>query len=130
MPAKGRPAYSTGPQGALPKGYEACRRCGHWPCRCEPQSTVDPSKQSPRVRRETAGRGGKTVTTISPLFLARSDAQALLAELKKLCGGGGALKAEKGADGAYLSVEVQGDHADRLVELLVGRGFKAKRAGG
>ena len=132
MAVKGsRNAYSTGPGGALPAGYRACKRCGHWPCRCEPQSSVDPAKQAVRVRRETAGRGGKTVTTVAPLLLSREDAQALLAEFKKLCGSGGALKADKGADGkAFFCVEVQGDHADKVLAALVTKGYPAKRAGG
>jgi translation initiation factor 1 len=82
------------------------------------------------VRRETAGRGGKTVTTIAPLLLAREDAQALLAELKKLCGGGGTLKAERGPTGAFFALEVQGDHADKIVAHLLAKGYPAKRAGG
>ena len=128
---KSRPAYATGPQGPLPMGIKACSRCSHWPCRCEPQSSVDPAKQSVRVRRETAGRGGKTVTTVAPLLLSREDAQALLAEFKKLCGSGGALKADKGADGkAFFCVEVQGDHADKVLAALVAKGYPAKRAGG
>jgi translation initiation factor 1 len=83
------------------------------------------------VRRETAGRAGKTVTTITPLVLSREDAQALLAALKKLCGGGGTLKIAKGSDGkAVFVVELQGDHADKIVADLVARGYRAKRAGG
>lgn len=127
---KSRPAYSTGPQGPLPMGIRACSRCGHWPCRCEPQKSEEPRRQSPRIRRETAGRGGKTVTTIQPLLLARADAQALLADLKKLCGSGGTLKAEQGPQGAFFIVEVQGDHADKCVAEMIRRGYQAKRAGG
>ena len=111
-------------------GIQACKRCSNWPCRCEPQASEDPKKQAPRVRRETAGRGGKTVTTVSPLLLSRADAQALLADLKKLCGGGGTLKAERGPAGAFFALEVQGDHADKVVAELVRRGYPAKRAGG
>ena len=55
-----------------------------------------------RVRRETGGRGGKTVTTISGASPA--DARDLAKALKKLCGSGGAVK-----DGI---VEIQGDHRD------------------
>jgi translation initiation factor 1 len=50
------------------------------------------------------------------------DAKANLKEMKRLCGAGGALR-----DGA---VEVQGDHADRLVDHLSGRGLTVRRAGG
>lgn len=46
----------------------------------------------------------------------------LAAELKRRCGAGGTLK-----DGV---IEIQGDHRDTIVALLVARGWKAKRAGG
>jgi len=127
---RNRPTYSTGPSGVLPAGYQACRKCGAWPCRCEPQKSLPAQQQQPRVRRETKGRAGKTVTTAAPLLLSRDDAQALLADLKKLCGAGGALKAERGPEGAYFMLEVQGDHADKVLQELIARGFKAKRAGG
>ena len=130
-PPKSRPAYSTGPRGALPAGIKACARCSNWPCRCEPQASLPAGKQAPRVRREKAGRGGKTVTTVSPLMLVRSDAAALLADLKKLCGSGGTIKATQppGAPASF-TLEVQGDHADKVTDELVRRGFPAKRAGG
>ena len=58
-----------------------------------------------RVRRETKGRGGKTVTTISGLPLA-----------------GDALKERV--------VEIQGEHVELLIDELLKRGFKAKKSGG
>ena len=127
---KGGRTYSTGPAGVLPAGFAACRRCGAWPCRCEPQASAPPASQSPRVRRDRAGRGGKTVTTLGPLVLSREDAVALLAELKRTCSAGGALEAVKGPDGPHFVLEVQGDHVDRVLDLLLARGYKAKRAGG
>jgi len=75
-----------------------------------------------RVRRETKGRGGKTVTTISDLPLGDSELKKLASDLKKLCGTGGSFK-----NGI---IEIQGDNADRIVEALTTRGHKAKRAGG
>jgi len=128
-PKPGRTVYSTESSAARHK--DACRRCGASPCRCEPAASKLPWEQSPRVRRETGGRGGKTVTTVTPLVLARPEAEALLAGWKKMCGSGGTLKASKTADGSpAFELEVQGDHADRLVAELVKAGYKAKRAGG
>jgi translation initiation factor 1 len=96
-----------------------------------PFRSLPPAEQSPRVRREKAGRGGRTVTVAGPLVLTREDAAALLATWKKLCGGGGALKEGKTADGSpAFELEIQGDHADRLAGELVKAGYKAKRAGG
>ncbi len=75
-----------------------------------------------RVRRETQGRGGKTVTTIAGVPLDGAALAALASELKRLCGTGGTAK-----DGV---IEIQGDHRDRLVAALEGRGYAVKRAGG
>ena len=88
-------------------------------------------EQSPRVRRETGGRGGKTVTVVTPLVLTRDDAAALLASWKKMCGGGGAMKTGRTREGGpCFELEIQGDHADRLLADLLAAGYKAKRAGG
>ena len=77
---------------------------------------------SVRVRRETKGRGGKTVTTISGLAMNLEQLTTLVKDLKRLCGAGGAIK-----DGV---VEVQGDHCDAVLRELARRGIDAKRAGG
>jgi translation initiation factor 1 len=124
-----RPVWSTERSDNL-KGA-ACRRCGDDPCRCEPLVSQPAAAQKVRVRKERGGRGGKTVTVAGPLVLTRTDAGALLSALKKLCGGGGTLKVvrtEKG-DPAF-EIEVQGDHAERVVAELSKQGYPAKRSGG
>lgn len=75
-----------------------------------------------RVSRETAGRKGKGVTVIAGLGLHSSELEALATQLKKKCGSGGAVVAGR--------IEIQGEHRDRIVEELIKRGWKAKRAGG
>jgi translation initiation factor 1 len=121
QPKKGRPAYSTESPVARKDA----------PARKEPLRSLPPAQQSPRVRRETGGRGGKTVTVAGPLALTRADAEALLSSWKRMCGGGGALKEAETPDGSpAFNLEVQGDHADRLVADLVRAGYKAKRSGG
>ena len=75
-----------------------------------------------RVRRETKGRKGKTVTTVIGLPLAEAALRELAGELKRGCGSGGAAKGGV--------IEIQGDHADVLVEDLAARGYSVKRAGG
>lgn len=74
------------------------------------------------MRRETKGRGGKTVTTISGLPLAGDALKKLASALKRRCGTGGSLK-----DGV---VEIQGEHVELLIDELLKRGFKAKKSGG
>jgi translation initiation factor 1 len=75
-----------------------------------------------RVRRETQGRGGKTVTTVSGVPLADDALASLASELKRRCGTGGTAK-----DGV---IEIQGDHRDVIVAELERRGYTVKRAGG
>lgn len=83
------------------------------------------------MRRERGGRGGKTVTLAGPLVMVREEAAALLASWKKLCGGGGTLRPASAPDGSpAFEVEIQGDHADRLLAELEKAGYKAKRSGG
>src|SRR3981081_3932122 len=83
---------------------------------------ISPAAARVRVGREVAGRGGKGVSGISGLPLAGAELEALSTRLKKLCGAGGAVK-----DG---TIEIQGDHRDRLVLELQKLGFEAKRSGG
>lgn len=87
---------------------------------CQP--TLPQGDGIARVRRETKGRGGKTVTTISGVPLVGEELKELASALKKRCGCGGALK-----DGV---IEIQGDHVELLLAELIRRGFKAKKSGG
>ena len=80
-----------------------------------------------KLRLEKAGRGGKTVTVLFG-FDARADAlQGLLKELKGSCGAGGTVK--PGKDGG-ATIEIQGDHAARVSDVLAKKGFRVQRAGG
>ena len=75
-----------------------------------------------RIRRETKGRKGKGVTTLSGFDLPEPELKQLAKELKKHCGTGGALKNDV--------IEIQGDNRDKLKTLLEQKGFKVKLAGG
>lgn len=75
-----------------------------------------------RVSRETQGRKGNGVSVISGLGLPSADLAALAAQLRKRCGAGGTVEADR--------ILIQGDHRDTLVAELSKRGFTVKRAGG
>ena len=75
-----------------------------------------------RVSRETKGRGGKAVTLVRGLALAPDALAAMAKQLRTQCGAGGTVK-----DGV---VEIQGDHAERVLTLLQQHGLTVKRAGG
>ena len=90
-------------------------------CICK-QPVVAEGDGIARVRRESKGRGGKTVTTISGVPLPADQLKELASTLKRRCGTGGALK-----DGV---IEIQGDHVELLLGELTKQGFKAKKSGG
>ncbi|HEU4428255.1 MAG TPA: stress response translation initiation inhibitor YciH [Myxococcota bacterium] len=75
-----------------------------------------------RVRRETQGRGGKTVTSIAGVGASEDKLKELAGELKRLCGTGGTVK--------DWVIEIQGDHRDKIVAALQQRGYTVKLAGG
>jgi translation initiation factor 1 len=75
-----------------------------------------------KVRREVAGRRGKTVTSVSGVPLDDAGLRELAGRLKKRCGVGGSAK-----DGV---IELQGDHRDVVVEVLRGDGYDVVLAGG
>jgi translation initiation factor 1 len=74
------------------------------------------------VQRETKGRKGKGVTLVQGIPLEDEALKNLARKLKSKCGSGGTVK-----DGV---IEIQGDHRDRLVEVLQKEGYTVKRAGG
>jgi translation initiation factor 1 len=79
-------------------------------------------EQNLRVQASRKGRKGKTVTVISGFQAKPETLAALLKQLKTQCGTGGTVKED--------TIEIQGDHTQKLVQLLVQLGYKAKISGG
>jgi translation initiation factor 1 len=120
MSKRGRLVYSSGPAGA-PGGGDPGPRTGS-----EPESR-DRGRHDVRVRRETGGRRGRTVTVAGPLFVPRDEADALSRRLKQLCGGGGTVVAGHAPDGAAcFFLEVQGDHVVKVEAELRAAGFRSR----
>lgn len=98
---------------------------GEWPAADAPPTpapvpaAADASQKSiPRavVRLERSGRGGKEVTVVEQLGLPAERLAQWLKALKAGLGCGGVIE-----DGAIV---LQGDHRDRLPDLLTSRGVK------
>lgn len=108
-----RPVFST--------ERPTCPKCG-WPkkdCRCAASfEQAVPEKIVVVLRMEKAGRGGKVVTVIDGLPKNADFVAKLAAELKRSCGSGGTAK--------ETSVEIQGEHRDRLRPLLAAKGWRVK----
>jgi len=116
--ANNRLVYSSETGGICPNCGKTLKKCA-----CGRDKTDSVGDGVVRVSRETKGRKGKGVTLISGL--PQQDTQALKRlekRLKAKCGSGGTVK--------NGTIEIQGDHRDRVVEELTQEGFTVKRAGG
>ncbi|MCQ2176833.1 MAG: translation initiation factor [Bacteroidales bacterium] len=85
----------------------------------EQVKTPEPSRQKLIVRIDRRCRAGKQVTLIEGFTGTQEDLAALAKTLKVKCGVGGTAK-----DG---EITIQGDLRDKIVSLLTGMGYNAKR---
>lgn len=83
---------------------------------------LPPQQQTAYLHRESGGRGGKVVSVVKNLVLTDEDLKILAKKLKQECGTGGTVK-----DGV---IEIQGEHRQRMAEVLTKLGYKVKIAGG
>jgi translation initiation factor 1 len=110
--------YSTESGKMCPECRQAIARC-----LCKSALKAVPAGDGvARVSRQTKGRGGKSVTVITGLALDALALASLSKQLRTACGSGGTVK-----DGV---IEVQGDHCERVIEMLKKAGHNAKRTGG
>jgi translation initiation factor 1 len=94
------------------------------PNRISVASTV-PKKDRGRVdiKRQTAHRGGKTVTIVSGLLgMSLAEKKRLATEIQKACGAGGTVKGGQ--------IEIQGDKRVEVARILTHAGFRPVFAGG
>ena len=83
--------------------------------------TLPPARQELRVWLDRKQRAGKVVTLVKGFVGRDADLQELARLLKTKCGVGGAAK-----EGEII---IQGDHRDRVVEILTKSGYRCKKAG-
>lgn len=86
------------------------------------EETLPNNEQMLRVLIDRKQRKGKEVTLIEGFVGTEEDLKDLGKWLKQKCGGGGSVK-----DGEIL---VQGNHRDKIMDLLKKEGYQVKRVGG
>lgn len=84
--------------------------------------SIPPQQQTAYLHRESGGRGGKVVSIVKNLTLSEDDMKSLAKKLKQECGTGGTVK-----DGL---IEIQGEHRQKMADVLQKLGYKVKIAGG
>ena len=89
----------------------------------KPPAAPEKNRGRVEIRRETGGRGGKTVTTASGFVgIGLPEKEQLAKKMRAACGCGGTVK-----DGA---IEIQGDQREKIAAILTEAGFRAVLAGG
>ena len=84
-----------------------------------------PKKSRGRVDiiRQTAHRGGKTVTVVTGFTgISLAEKETLAKEMQKACGAGGTVKEGR--------IEIQGDQRETVARILTNAGFRPVRVGG
>lgn len=87
-----------------------------------PVPELPPNQQNLLLQASRKGRKGKTVTVITGFQCQPETLAKLLKQLKTQCGSGGTIKDN--------TLEIQGSHTQKLVEILTQLGYKAKISGG
>src|SRR5262249_54190790 len=90
-----------------------------------PPSSTPKERSRGRVDiiRQTAHRGGKTVTVVSGFTgISQAEKEQLAREMQKACGAGGTVKEGR--------IEIQGDKREEVARILTKAGFRPVFAGG
>lgn len=99
-----------------------CSKCKHLPCQCGKSKPASLTSGTGKVKMRRERRRGKDMIVVFETRMNKSNLQSLIKEIRKSCGAGGTVKGD--------TLEVQGDHRDKIKQILESRGLKVTWAGG
>jgi translation initiation factor 1 len=102
--------YSTNPDFDFQQGTDS------W------ETTLPAHQQQLRIKIESKGRKGKTVTLVEGFTGTEDDLTQLARDLKIRCGTGGSAKGGL--------IVLQGNFRDKALSFLLEKGYKARKTGG
>ena len=86
-------------------------------------SSTKKSRGRVDIIRQTAHRGGKTVTVVTGFTgISLAEKETLAKDMQKACGAGGTVKEGR--------IEIQGDQREAVARILANAGFRPVYAGG
>lgn len=88
----------------------------------EEEATILPAEQNLKVIIDRKQRKGKAVTLVTGFIGSEEDLKDLGKDIKSRCGVGGSVK-----DGEII---IQGEVREKVLDLLISKGYKAKKSGG
>lgn len=86
-----------------------------------PQETLPPAQQTLYIVLDRL-KGGKVATVVENFIGSHADLETLGKQLKNKCGSGGTVK-----DGIIF---IQGEHREKVIDILQAMGYKTKKKGG
>ncbi|TKB63990.1 MAG: translation initiation factor [Nitrospira sp.] len=125
IPASGETIAWTSPFSALKKIHPSLAPVGQPDSTPPGMAPLASKKNRGRVDivRQTAHRGGKTVTVVTGFIgIGQAEKITLAKKIQKVCGAGGTVKEGR--------IEVQGDHREAVARILTNAGFRPVFAGG
>ena len=125
IPMTGEPIAWTSPFAALRKVGTPLAQVGRPDSTPPDASPLTLRRNGGRVDiiRQTAHRGGKTVTVVTGFSgIGLAEQETLAKEMQKTCGAGGTVKEGR--------IEIQGDQRETVARILTKAGFRWVFAGG
>lgn len=125
LPIDGGPIKWTSPFTALKQSPLPAASPAQSVCDQTVPVSATPKKHRGRVDilRQTAHRGGKTVTVVTGFVgISQAEKDALAKQMQKVCGAGGTVKEGR--------IEIQGDQRETVARILTEAGFRPVFAGG